>query len=321
MPDPSSADRALLELLRAVLRVRDPAPLSLYAEVCRQSVTSGRRAAELVALSLKISPRGFFSNRYDAPLFWRPTAPAQILDAARRAAPTAALDAALSEPDSPVARWISDQGRHFTYLAVEHDSRVFKIYLFDTRGGPALPEVDLDLPPEALRQAAYIRCLELNMDQPARSDDTIYFKLETSFEQALTPDFSFHPRLRRPLLDLPGREAVVARLQTLIEGRRRPNAPVLKLRVPATWAPEDLATVPLALSQNVAEPARPLEVNAVADDLRAIGAALGQGEATARWLDTVAPFAAFISYLAAGDDHVTVYYKVGAVGGPWGETP
>ena len=311
MPDPSSADRALLELIRAVLRVPDPAFLSLYSEVCRQSATSGRRAAELVALSLKISPRGFFSNRYDAPLYWRPVSPAQILDAARRAAPTAALAAALAEPEGPVARWISGQGRHFTYLAVEHDSRVFKIYLFDTRGGPALPAVDLDQAPEALRQAAYIRCLELNMDQPDRSDDTIYFKLESSFEHSLEADFSFHPRLRRPLLDLPDRDVVVQRLRSLVEGRARPNAPVLKLRVPDTWRPEDLATVPLALSQNVADRANPLAVNAVAADLLTIGEALGQGEATARWLQTVAPFDAFISYLAAGDDHVTLYYKVG----------
>ncbi len=113
------------------------------------------------------------------------------------------------------------------------------------------------------------------------------------------------------MLDLPDHDVVVQRLRSLVEGRRRPNAPVLKLRVPETWAPEDLATIPLALSQNVADPAQPLRVNAVADDLLTIGEALGQGEATARWLETVARFDPFISYLAAGDDHVTLYYKVG----------
>ena len=74
---------------------------------------------------------------------------------------------------------------------------------------------------------------------------------------------------------------------------------MLKLRVPETWRPEELAKVPLALSQNVANRANPLAVNAVAADLLTIGEALGQGEATARWLQTVAPFDPFISYLAA----------------------
>ena len=312
MPTPLELDLRLLELVRAVVDAPDPGFLSLYTEVCRQSATSGRRAHELVALSLKVSPRGLHTARYDAPIFWRPMPPEAILEAARRAAPTLALHEALGEPDSPVARWIADQGRFFTYLAVEHSSRVYKIYLFQTGPTPTLPEIDLDQPPELLRKSAYIRCLELDMDAPSRFDDTIYFKLEGLLEDHLAPGIVLHPRLGRALLDLPGRATVERALRGLLAGRGRPNAPVLKLRVPLEFAPEDLGSVRLALSQNLASPTAPLRVAEAAGALMEIGEALGQGPALARWLEAVAPFDPFISYLAATDDGITVYYKVGA---------
>lgn len=295
-------------LLRAVLDVPEPRWMNLYAEVCRATSESAWRPHQLLALSARLTPRGLLRNRYDSPLTWSPARGPEFYDIACRAAPTAAVARWLADAACPARAWVAAPPRWFNYLAVDFDRRVYKLYRFLDKDSAFLEDLDLAAPREALRASSYIDCLEIDLDRPARAENTLYFKVRVDDPARLVdPGFRPHAALVEPPLSrLPARHAAAEAIASILRGRTPPVEPVVKVR----W---DQGPVPVgAFSVNLTDARAPVRVAEHAPALLALAEAVGCATDVRSWSDVVAGFDGYLSYLCVGPDFVTLYYKSGS---------
>lgn len=304
---------ATLDLLRAVATTAEPRYLDLYREVERLNPSKEFHTSEILALSVKLSVHGLSRNRYDACLHWRPADRARIWDSVVRAAPTTAVAEHLARPGTAARRWVEGSPRFFAYLAVDHDARVFKIYLFRHDAAVAFEALDESARRCAADEAAYIRCLAIDMDDPERQAVAPYHRSALPrFEDALEPSFRLGDGPTGVVLrDAPARGAVLAMLRALLHDRPLRTPPIVKVRADprSAGAGGPGGRPDLALSVNVGPPGALLRVNAHRESLRGLGGLLGCGPAFEDWLAAVAPFDCFLSYLSLGPDYVTLYVK------------
>jgi hypothetical protein len=300
-------------LLRSAHRCGEPRHLGLYREIARINHGKEWDTSELIALSAKLAPGKLHYRRYDSAVEWTPRGAAGFYASVVNAAPTDAIARLLERPANYVQDWIRDAGRSFSYLAVDYDSRVYKIYLFDP-GAPAFIDAqDLRELLPRLHRSSYIDCMEIDLDRPERHTRSLYFKLGASdLGEVLEPGYRPNPRLENRLLRGVGaRETVAAALRSLAAGLERVNDPVIKLRDrPAGDADVGrLEAADYAISVNTFDPGGLRYVNDHRAEILAIADALACREAVFEWLETIREFDCFISYLCVGSGFVTLYYK------------
>lgn len=312
----AAPDTVTARLLRAAHTCAEPRHLDLYREILRRNGPKEWDTSELIALSAKLSLGKLHRNRYDSAVEWTAAGAKSFYTGVVNAAPTDAVAALLQRPGNYVAEWIRSAGRAFSYLAVEYDSRVYKIYLFDPVIPSFLEEQALEPLLPRLHRSAYIDCIEINLDQPERYTRPVYFKLRApTLSAALDPGYRPHPRIEnRVLRQIGDRERVVAALRSITAGLRRVNDPVIKLRyLPGAGgsgeAVRRLGEADYGISINTSDPARLKRLNDHRAEVLAIADALACREAVEAWLDAIRPFDCFISYICVGDDFVTFYYK------------
>lgn len=294
-------------LLGAAHTTTSPRHLALLDEIERTDGAKDFDKSELVELSVKLSPGALSRNRYDSAIEWTPAGIARFPESVRNGAPSAAL-AGLLSVENDVFDWIRASGRFFSYLAVDGDERLYKIYLFDTTRPAFLDEIDPRAPAEEVLRRAYIDCLEIDVDQPARRRRAPYFKLRApSLASVLDEGFRPAPSWEgRALVRLPERRAIADAVRALLRGVGRMNDPVIKLRLDGR---DDLRDVDATISANVVD-ARCLKyVNDHTAEIRAIAKAFACSDEVEAWLDAIRPFDCFVSYLGLSEGAVTLYYK------------
>ncbi len=301
----------ITQLLRACHDVRDPRHGALAAEVERVNAGKAWAAEELIALSVKIAPGRLSRNRYDSALHYEPQEACRLAGSVLAAAPSAALAHYLAEAGNPVLRWVNASSRTFSYLAVEHDARVYKIYLFDPKTQLLLEDADASAPLEALRPLSYIDLIEMDMDVPQRQQGPMYFRLRADFDEVLEPAYRPNAGLAPQLLQIPRRDEVVAQVRRLIAGVGRIAAPVVKCRLPPAAPPgrDRLCDSSYAASMNTFAPECVKYLEDHTSEIGALGELFGCAAEVAQWLCAAAPFDCFISYVCVGPDFVTLYYK------------
>lgn len=350
-------------LLRAMHDAATPEYVSLYDEVLRLQTDRDFDPSELVELSIKLSPRGFSQRRYGVSLTWQPRERGSFAALARSAAPTDALKQALAlpTPSEEVARdgeageatrsrdklatelreWIGRTTRYASAAAYDFDARLYKLYLFKHRPITYFEDVDLEQPAANLSVASYIRCLEINMDDPAQRSLPLYFKLRLEKSggpstlgsgpapakamdssaldgsqrrrrpsDVLAPGFTPHPQLKPRLLVAPAvkqREQLLESLGSLVQGMPLHNDPVVKFVPPS--APGSLGMLDYGVNLNLLSPAHVRFVEEQSDCILDVARAFGCRPQAKTWLEQVAPYDCFLSYLGLGPDSVTFYYR------------
>lgn len=347
-------------LLRAMHDAATPEYASLYDEVLRLQTDRDFDPSELVELSIKLSPRGFAQRRYGVSLTWQPCERGRFAALARSAAPTDALKQALALPtpseevahDGEATRsrdkltaelreWIGRTTRYASAAAYDFDARLYKLYLFKHRPITYFEDVDLEQPAASLSVASYIRCLEINMDDPAQRSLPLYFKLRLAASggpsasapapapgaatdssalsgsqrrkrpsDVLAPGFTPHPQLKPRLLGSPAvkqREQLLESLGSLVQGMPLHNDPVVKFVPPS--APGSLGTLDYGVNLNLLSPVHVRFVEEQSDCILDVAKAFGCRPQAKAWLEQVAPYDCFLSYLGLGPDSVTFYYR------------
>lgn len=348
-------------LLQSVIGGGDSEALRLHEEVLRTCPGRGHDPSELIELSVKISRGGFSQNRYGAALTWDPSHRTQIAESIYQAAPSLRLRGALRRPEGTAAvdegrgaatpeetpferelrEFAQRQGRFFSALAYDLDTRRYKLYLFKHRPSHFLEDIDLLGRGAELPSLSYIRSLEVGIDDLAIVVQPLYFKLRFQHpplspelarstsnslpgrrrpDEILLPDFTPHPLLSPRLLavDPAQREVITASLRAILGPRALPNDPVVKFVPPptvdASGAPrtvtaDDFRSLPYGVSLNLLDPQHIAHVEDHADSILAVAEAFGCRGAAAAWLARVKPFECFLSYLGVGPDSVTLYYR------------
>lgn len=300
-------------LLRSAHRCSESRHLRLYGEIARINDGKEWDTSELIALSAKLAPGNLKRNRYDSAVEWTPEGAQDFHERVLEAAPTDAVARFLERPGNDVRNWIRSSGRTFSYLAVDYDSRRYKIYLFDPEAPAFIDAQDLGELLPSLYRSSYIDCMEVDLDLPERHTRSLYFKLGASgLEEVLEPGYRPNPRIENRLLrEVEAREAIVDALRSLTRGLERVNDPVIKLRdCPAEDANvERLEAVDYAISVNTFDFGGLRYVNDHRAEILTIANELACREAVAEWLESIREFDCFISYLCVGGDFVTLYYK------------
>lgn len=298
-----------MALLQACHAMRDPHHGALAQEVAR--INGGKEWAteELIALSIKFGPGSLSRNRYDSPVHYSARDAVLLPTSVLAAAPTAALRAYLSMPGNAALRWLAASDRTFSYLAIDFDARVYKIYLFNTAAPAYLGDLDVRVRFDAARPDSYIDLLEIDMDDPARHATPMYFKLRGSFDDFLQPGYRPHPAMEPRLLHgNPRRGDIVDCIRALTARLGAVCDPVIKCRPPAS-ADGALYDSDYAVSVNTFDSTHMKYLNDHRRELRVLAECFDCAGQAGAWLDAVAPFDCFISYVCVGPGFVTLYYK------------
>ena len=301
----------ILGLLGASHRMRDPQHTALAHEIARINTAKAWAPEELIALSVKIGPGRLSRNRYDSPVHYS-ARDAHLLPASvRAAAPTAALRDYLASDDNAALRWIGASERTFSYLAMDFDARVYKIYLFNTATPAFMDSLDVHAPFEDARPASYIDLLEIDMDRPVSHARPLYFKLRGGFDEFLQEGYRPHPDMPARLLQgHPRRAQIVEAICALTARCVEVSAPVIKCRPPADNAPNGtLRDSDYAISVNTFDPAHLKYLNDHGREMRALADSFDCAHDMDAWLAAIAPYDCFISYVCVGPGFVTLYYK------------
>lgn len=314
MTPSSKASRAAPteRLLRAAHRVEEPRHLELCREIARINGPKEWDTSELVALSAKIKPGSLHRNRYDSAVEWTDEGAARFYASAVNAAPSDAVADLLGRPGNYVSRWIGSAGRSFSYLAVEYDSRVYKIYLFDPAAPSFIDAQDLEELLPRLHRSAYIDCMEIDLDRPSYHSRSAYFRLGASgLAEMLEPGYRPNPRMENRLLrGVDDAARIAAALRSLSAGLKRVNHPVIKLRGnPGGVGIARLSGADYGVSINTFDPDGLKYVNDHHAEILAIAGALDCRSEVGDWLEAIREFDCFISYICVGADFVTFYYK------------
>ncbi len=316
LPGRDDGSPVTLRLLEAAHTCHEARHLNLYREVHRINDSKEWDTSELVALSVKIGPGKIHRNRYDSPVEWTEEGAANFYTSVARAAPTEAITLLLKSPSNYIAEWIRSTGRFFSYLAVDYDTRVYKIYLFDPDTPVYLDCQDLRQLLPRLYPSSYIDCMEVDLDQPLRYKRSVYFKLTApSLVAVLEPDYRPNPQIENRILKrINDPVQVVDALRSISAGLQRVSDPVIKLRYsPDVSRGNDdisrLSAADYAISINTFDPGCQKYINDCRDEILSIGRALGCQDKVRDWLEAIREFDCCISYICVGSDFVTFYYK------------
>lgn len=249
---------------------------------------------------------------------------------------------AAPEPPAPanprldaLRNWAARSSRFFSAVAYDYDAKLYKLYQFKHHPVRFFEDLDLLGQRDNLPGLSYIRSLEVPFDDPQEWWEALYFKLRfvdlsaqlaeggslaprRKLTEILAPDFRPHALLSpRLLAALPRRAALVAELSALLADVQVVNDPVIKL-VPPPLAGADVtpeqqqaawAALDYGVNVNLLDPARIRFVEEQQATLLKIADALGCQAQAKSWLEQVAPFEPFLSYLGIGPDSVTLYYR------------
>lgn len=335
----------------------------LYDEICRVNPGKQHDPSELIECSVKMSLRGFFQRRHGGTVSWERSERGKLAEAAYSAAPNDVMRSVFWEPQASTTEtlskpapstatpqpstagddaqklraWAARTTRFFTAIAYDFDAQLYKLYQFHHHPVHYLEDLDLCARLSELDSLAYIRSMEVAMDDPKQSYEALYFKLrflsapnldpaaaKTSIvsrrklHEVLAADYRPHPLLSPRILSaISQRAKVVGHLERILADLCITNDPVIKLvpppaslanagtdRLTRAWAELDYG-----INLNLLDRARIRFVGDYEATILGIAEALGcQGEAKA-WLSQIAPFDCFLSYLGLGSDSVTLYYR------------
>jgi len=305
-----------LQLLKAAHTCNEPQHGNLYREICRINDSKAWDTSELISLSAKLTQGKLNRNRYDSSVQWTDEEAVNFYTNVVNAAPTRALQDYFENPCNYIADWICAVNRSFSYLAVDYDKRVYKIYLFDPLAPSFIDTQDLHQLLPRLHQSSYINCLEIDIDQPQHHTHSVYFKLNaSSLSEVLEPGYQPNPQITNRLLqNIDNSQQVVDALRSICSGLQRVTDPVIKFpNSPGENAGSDgvnhLSAADYGISINTFDPSCLKYINDYRDEILAISNALACRNGVEEWLDAIRAFDCFIGYICVGGDFVTFYYK------------
>lgn len=366
--NPASADNTARvgnsrQLLRTLHGDKTQGHDRLYDEICRTNPGKPHDPSELVEFSVKMSLRGFSQRRYGGTVSWERSERGKLADAAYHAAPNDVMRSVFWEPPASTTEtltkpapstatpqpstagddaqklraWAARTTRFFTAIAYDFDAQRYKLYQFHHQPVHYLEDLDLCARLSELAPLAYIRSLEVAMDDPKQSYEALYFKLrflsdpsldptaaKTSIvsrrklHEVLTADYRPHPLLSPRILSaVTQRSALVGHLERILSDLLITNDPVIKLIPPPTslanagtdrltraWADLDYG-----INLNLLDRTQIRFVQEHEATIIGIAEALGCQAEAKSWLSQIAPFDCFLSYLGLGSDSVTLYYR------------
>jgi hypothetical protein len=311
----SMTESSLLKFLQAAHTLENPGQLHLFHELDRIHQQRKWNLSEFIGLSVKFSLGSLNRNRLDSVAYTLEAETPFLHRSLQNAAPTEAVQQLLEQPGNKVTQWLRESERSFSYLAVDLENRVFKIYLFDRISRSFLEGKNLWHLLPRLHQASYIDCLEINLDQPIRCQRPAYFKLRAHLDKMLVHSYRPHPQIENRLLSaVPDAKSIITRLAALSKGLRKVNDSVIKLRYEPGGASlgeeiQRFCQSSYSVSMNIFDPSNLKYINDHQADILSLGDSFACRDQAKAWLDAIQPFGCYITYLSVGSNFVSIYYK------------